>query len=115
MKIIATALIICLSAPLQADTTKQERPDADSIYAQIAATGAPVSIKCDDGKETCTVTWTPTKGPVVFVDKMALRLTLLAELAALEVKLDAGTITQAEIRRLLKLALKLLRISKDAL
>lgn len=112
IKILMLAALIAPTA--KADTTTQSEGDAPSVIAQIIpqAVDGRVSSECILGN--CVLVWTPQAGPAVFTDKKAVRQALVAELAGLEDKLDAGTITAAEQRRALKIILKLMRLSKDA-
>ncbi len=66
------------------------------------------------GDDDCKIDWTPKNGAIIlFEDKRAATLSLKSELSVLEKKLDAGTITNSELRRLIKIILKLVRISRD--
>lgn len=107
-----TLLLMLLATGAAAEQTTQPRDKAEILYQSIIATGSKAELRCDGGDE-CIVTWTPKEGAVVTVtDFKAQRAALVVELSALEDKLDAGTITQAETRRLIKIILKLSRMSR---
>lgn len=104
--------LLLLAQIANADTTTQPCDHARAIYDGIAAKSQRIDMVSK--RDVCTITWTPKPGQTItFVDKQAQRDALLLELNTLESKLDAGTITQTELHRLIKIALRLLRISRD--
>lgn len=106
-------LFLLLAGVTHADSTVQPCDHAKLIYAQeIAPKSSSSSLVRNE--DVCTIRWTPKAGQTIsFTDKQAPRAAIIAELSALEDKLDAGTITNAELRRLIKIVLKLARMSKD--
>jgi len=113
-RMIILMLAALLSFSANAETTTQPADKAQSVIKQIEASGGTnTSWTCNGGE--CVIEWTPKPGrTVVFTDGTAQRAALRIELAALESKLDAGTITDAEFKRLVKIVLIVLRVSKDA-
>lgn len=111
MKIL---LLLLLATRARADMTVQPCDHAENIRAAIAAKSLP-GVTLTKKSDACVLEWTPKPGETItFTDKQAQRAALASELGDLEDKLDAGTITNAELRRLVKIMLKLIRISKDA-
>lgn len=110
MKIIL--LLIAVSA--SAEQTIQPRDFAVVLYQRFSGAGLATSIQCPgDATDECVVNWTPKAGvDTAFVDKEALRLSLLAELGVIEDKLDAGTATLADARRAIKIIIILTRNGK---
>ena len=105
-------LLLFLAQIANADTTTQPCDHAREIYGGIATKAQRIDMA--EKHDVCTITWTPKAGQTItFVDKQAQRDALLLELNAMESKLDDGTITQTEFRRLIKIVLRLVRLSKD--
>ena len=111
MRQVALVMLFALTA--NSETTSQKQEDSRSVLAEIEASGGTnTSVTCHKGR--CVIEWTPKPGrTVVFTDHSSRRNISLAELADLESKLDDGTITDAEFKRLVKIVLRLLRVSKD--
>lgn len=106
------SMLLLLAQMANADTTTQPCDHARAIYDGIAAKSRRIDMSIKG--EACTINWTPKAGQTItFTDKQAQRTALKLELNGLETKLDDGTISQAETRRLLKIMLSLLRLSKD--
>ncbi len=106
-------LFVFLAQIANADTTTQPCDYARAIYDDIAAKSQRIDMMTKG--DTCTINWTPKKWQTItFVDKQAQRTALKLELNALETKLDDGTISPSETRRLLKIMIILAKVSKDA-
>ncbi len=107
MKLTVPTILLATSA--SALTTVQPRSKAAGVVKEIAASGSKDAFAdCKGGDETCTIHWTPVPGhPAAFTDHMAARKAWLDELAGIEAKLDANTATLDELRRAVKLMLKL--------
>lgn len=104
-----TLVIILLAANTSALSTKQPKEQLVAVVQEIKISGATDIVSdCRSGNDFCTISWVPKPGKAAaFTDHMATRTALLDELAAIEVKIDAGTATLAELRRAIKLILKL--------
>lgn len=113
MKTIMLALFLSVNASAAVTTTTQDPDYTNRLYKNIlpacGATNVSYSCQGDD----CTIKWTEPATPCSFVDKRANQLARNAEQDGLEAKLDDGTITNAELRRLVKILLLRLKYSKD--
>lgn len=113
-----TLLILLLVATANAETMTQPKDKASSIYESIAGKSeSGSSISCPSNSDDCTITYTLKEGETLagIDDVGGRRAALLAELGILEDKLDAGTITSAELRRVIRIMMKLTRYSKAGL
>lgn len=106
-------LLLLMAQIANAESTTQPCDHARAIYPAIAAKSIASEIRAKG--DECVLTWKPKPGQTItFVDDQTRRAPLKAEINALETKLDDGTITPSETRRLLKIMLILSRVSKDA-
>jgi len=104
-------LLLLLAVTAHATETIQPCEYVKDIYAQILPQSKSATM-FQDG-DVCKIQYDPKDGvTVAFNDRKATRQALLTELGLLEDKIDAGTITNAEIRRVMKIVLILGRMSK---
>lgn len=107
-----TSILMLLAGLVLAESTTQPCDKVRSVRNEIRPDAKAISISKEN--DVCTIEWTPKPGHVVtYTDHQAADDAIRTELGTLEDKLDAGTITQAEMRRMVKIMLKLIRISKS--
>lgn len=107
---MTSMLMLLLTVSASAGTTRQTVSDAPLVVNEIRSSGYSGPIYQSCGNDFCDISF---DGSPVFTDRQAARAALLAELSALEDKMDSGTATVADVRRAIKLILKLVRISKE--
>jgi hypothetical protein len=109
-------ILLILLSPVAAaaqQVTEQPKERVPDVVKELESSGATnVSWNCP-GTGACAVSWTakPGKTPK-FTDHAAARTALLNELAALETKLDDDTASLTDLRRAMKLVLKLSGLAK---
>lgn len=108
MKIIIPTLLL-LASTASGLSTIQPKNQAPSVVKEIKVSGATDIVSdCKSVDDFCTISWVPKPGKkATFTDHMAARIAIRDELAAIEVKIDEDTATIGELRRAIKLILKL--------
>lgn len=106
--------LILLSSVASAVTTTQSKEDSARIMADLEGKTISARMKCEG--DDCLIDYTLKAGEnYALIDRRGITAALLAELAVIEGKDDAGTpLTAAEQRRWRKIVMKLVRIRKDA-
>lgn len=112
-------LLVVLLSPIAAaatQVTEQPKDRVPSVLSELEASGAAnISWNCPGTSDACSITWTPKpRRTPTFTDHAAARTALLNELSLLEAKLDDGTASISDLRRAMKLILKLSGLSKSA-
>lgn len=101
-----TTLLLLAFVAHGAQSAPMPCSQAASVYAEILPQVDSISV--ERRGDDCAITYEPKAGVTVdFARRDALRRALLDELAAIEVKVDANTATLAELRRAVKIMLKL--------
>lgn len=113
MKTTIIAVLSFLASPVLAASTVQSPAYSQQLVQVLLPAAGATVIRSECKGDDCIVTWTDGPTPYVPRDYRAERAARVAEAQALEDKLDAGTITQAELRRLLKIIIQAVKISKD--
>lgn len=99
-------IILFLTTLAHGAETTQPCDRAAVVYDEIKPQAKTIQYVRDG--DTCKITWTPKDGvTVTFTNYASRRQAILDELAAIEAKLDDGTATVADVRRAVKLILRL--------
>lgn len=103
MKILLLFLMIS-----NATEITQPRVYAEKLKVKISATRVPVTMICKDD-DSCTVSWNEDGDSLqsFYSKSWAVQTSIAEELSDIEARLDNGTATTADIRRAIKLILKL--------